>query len=394
MAPHVPLESPEPWFSQTPAHLPLQRRQALALIAAIDDGIGRIRAKIREMGQEQNTLIFFIGDNGAPLGNAWDGSLNMPMRGQKGMLSEGGIRVPFVAAWPGRIPAGQTFDHPVHSLDVAATSCAVASIDDRSGLDGVNLLPFLTGTNKTAPHQTLYWRWMSQAAIQEFPYKLIALGGHGHLLFDITTPEGEAIERDLSRRHPEIAARLEAKLKAWTETLLPPGMPPPLADRHVQLFAEHGISAKAETATKAGPAPAGSIQGWVCRGGTLAASNGALTITPDPGAAGNTRSFLTRTGFELVGPVRVTLKLRAKTGGRSTITWRTKTASFTPGQVATFDWPAGAEWREIPVELPEKGRIIHVRITPAIGAQQVEVQSIILRDHRGETQSFRFDAGN
>ncbi len=93
-APHVPLESPEPWFSQTSETLPLKRRQALAMIAAMDDGLGRLRSKLKEMRQEQNTLIVFIGDNGAPLGEVWDGSLNLPMVGQKGMLAEGGIRTP------------------------------------------------------------------------------------------------------------------------------------------------------------------------------------------------------------------------------------------------------------------------------------------------------------
>jgi len=252
MAPHVPLESPEPWFSQTPAHLPLQRRQALALIGAIDDGLGRIRARIKEMGQEQNTLIFLIGDNGAPLGKAWDGSLNLPMRGQKGMLSEGGIRVPFVAAWPGHIPAGQVYDKPVLSLDVAATAVALAGAKDIAAqpLDGVNLMPFLTGENKAAPHETLYWRWQSQAAVQEFPYKLILLGDRERLLFDITEPGGENIERNLIAEHPEIAGRLEAKLKAWCNTLQPPGLPTTFDRFHEGLFGEHDIIAKSPTPAK------------------------------------------------------------------------------------------------------------------------------------------------
>ncbi|MCX7006333.1 MAG: sulfatase-like hydrolase/transferase [Kiritimatiellaeota bacterium] len=157
-APHVPLEAPEPWFSQMPANLPLKRRQALAMIAAMDDGLGRIRAKLKAMGAEKNTLIFLIGDNGAPLGEVWDGSINLPMKGQKGMLSEGGIRTPFVAAWPGTWPAGTTYDHPVSSLDVAATAVALAG-QPHDNLDGVNLMPFITGQNKGAPHETLYWRW-------------------------------------------------------------------------------------------------------------------------------------------------------------------------------------------------------------------------------------------
>jgi arylsulfatase A-like enzyme len=211
-APHVPLESPEPWFSQTPPNLPLERRQALAMIAAMDDGLGRIRAKLRDMGAANDTLIFFIGDNGAPLGGSWNGSLNLPLKGQKGMLSEGGIRTPFIAAWPGKLPAGSTYDQPVMNLDVAATANALAGLPTDPRLDGVNLMPFLTGQDKGAPHETLYWRWGSQAAILEMPYKLILLGDRDRLLFDVTSPDGENMARNLVQQHPDLAARLEAIL--------------------------------------------------------------------------------------------------------------------------------------------------------------------------------------
>lgn len=238
MAPHVPLEFPKPWIDQVPKDLPRERRSALALLAATDDGVGRVRQQLRDMGQEENTLIFFLGDNGAPLGDKWDGSLNLPQRGQKGMLSEGGIRVPFVAAWPGKIPGGQVFDHPVISLDIAATSIASAGQPLAPELDGVNLPPHLTGEKKEPPHDTLYWRWVDQAAIQEFPYKLILLGRNKSLLFDITMPEGENHTRELSARHPEIAKRLRTKLGAWMGTLTRPGPPQPLQREEGYINAE------------------------------------------------------------------------------------------------------------------------------------------------------------
>jgi uncharacterized sulfatase len=400
MAPHTPLEWPEPYISQVPAHLPKERRSALALLAAIDHGVGRIREQLRAMGQDQNTLIFFLGDNGAPLAphdarpgqrNPWDGSINLPMRGQKGMLSEGGIRVPFVAAWPGKIPGGRVFEHPVISLDIAATGLAAAGLPVPEEVDGADLLPYLTGETKAAPHDTLYWRWMSQAAVQEFPWKLIVLGGQENLLFDISSPEGEDAARNLIKEKPDIAARLLAKLEAWTATLQPPGMPPALADHHVRLFADHGLSSAApEPAAKASSEPEGSIQGWLCRNGTLAVKDSALTLTPAPGLPKNARPFLTHASLDLVGPVTVTLRLRAQQAGPSTLTWRTKTASFTPEQTATFDWPAGPGFQEVKLELPEKGRLIHLRITPAKTATGVEIQSIELRGKQGQPQTWRF----
>ncbi len=392
-APHVPLESPEPWFSKTPANLPLPRRQALAMIAAMDDGLGRIRAKLREMGAEKDTLIFFIGDNGAPLGNAWNGSLNLPMVGQKGMLSEGGIRTPFVAAWPGTLPAGVTYDQPVMSLDVAATAAALAGQPHDNRLDGVNLIPFVTGENKSAPHDALYWRWGSQAAILEMPYKLIALGDRERLLFDITKPDGENIARNLIKQHPDIAARLEAKLKAWTGTLKPPGVPATFDQHHEGLFAEHDLIPKSqyEAVARKTREPEGSIRGWICRNGTLAVKDGALVVTPDASLAKNARVFITNSGLDIAGPVTVKMRVRAKQGGAGTFTWRTsKEKDFTTENSAPFTWPTSAEWQVIQVELPVKSRLVHLRITPAKESAGLEVQGIVLKPSKGQPATFDF----
>jgi len=391
-APHVPLESPEPWFSKTPENLPLKRRQALAMIAGMDDGLGRIRAKLREMGAEKDTLIFFISDNGAPLGNAWNGSLNLPMIGQKGMLSEGGIRTPFVAAWPSTLPAGATYDQPVINLDVAATAVALAGLPHDEKLDGVNIIPFVTGERKGAPHETLYWRWGSQAAIQEMPYKLIMIGERERLLFDITTPEGENVARNLVKQHPDIAARLEVKLKAWADTLKPPGLPTSLDPHHEDLFAEHDLIPKIASAkTPKKGETEGSVQGWLCRNGTLAVKDSALTITPDANAAKNARVFLTHSGLDVAGPVTVTLRVRAKQGGAGTFTWRTKTEKdFTAENSIAFDWPASPEWRELKAEIPVKGQLIHLRITPAKDSAGLELKSVTLAPPKGDASVFDF----
>ena len=395
-APHVPLESPEPWFGRTPENLPLKRRQALAMIAAMDDGLGQIRARLRQMGQEQNTLIFFIGDNGAPLGDAWDGSINLPMVGQKGMLSEGGIRVPFVAAWPGHWPAGATCDQPVINLDVAATAVAAAGLPHDDKLDGVNLSPFVTGENKSAPHERLFWRWGSQAAVLEMPWKLIKLGSHPPLLFDLTRPEGENHDRNLAARHPEIVARLEQRLRAWAADLQPPGLSEDasaFSRRHEGLFAEHRITAAA-SASRPGPEPAdGSFQGWLARNGTLAVQDGLLALTPGADLPKNARPFVTNSNLDLAGPVTVTMRVRAKEAGKgsASITWRTKQDSFAAHQSAAFDWPVGAEWKEVRVPLTEKSRIIHIRINPPQDATGVEIQSIELKGSSDVLRVFNFD---
>ena len=395
-APHVPLDSPEPWFSQTPTSLPKERRQALAMIACMDDGLGRIRQKLREMGAEKNTLIFFIGDNGAPLGGAWNGSLNLPLVGQKGMLAEGGIRTPFVAAWPGTLPSGATYDKPVISLDVAATAVALAGEPHDEKLDGVNLMPFITGENQGSPHDVLYWRWGSQAAIQEMPYKLILLGDRERLLFDITKPDGENIARNLAKTHPDIAARLEAKLKAWSAELKPPGLPASFDEHHEGLFAEHDLIPPPAEGSKRGrkAAPEGSLNGWICRNGTLAIKSGALVVTPDKDA--KAAPFLAVTGLDLAAPAQLTMTVRAKRGGKGFASWRTKEQTdFLPANKVTFDWPEGDGWQQVSVPLPFKGRLIHLRIGTPVGSEGIEIQSVGLKSESAKRPvTWKFDAAS
>ena len=252
-APHVPLEAAEPWFSRTPEHLPVERRKAVAMIAAMDEGLGRLRERIRELGQEQDTLVFLIGDNGAPLRpGAWDGSLNLPLVGEKGMLTDGGVRVPFVAAWPGTLPAGRIVDEPVSSLDVAATALVAAGgdlaaarqprspgSDDLAALplEGVDLVPVLSGRRTGALHERLFWRWRSQAAVLEHPWKLVRLGRDTIYLFDVTTPEGE--RKNLAAEQPALVATLTQSLDDWTATLATPGPEQTLNAQDADFFAHH-----------------------------------------------------------------------------------------------------------------------------------------------------------
>lgn len=373
-APHVPLDSPEPWFSQTPAHLPKERRQALAMMAAMDDGLGRIRTKLKAMGMDQNTLIFFIGDNGAPVKEgAWDGSLNLPLIGEKGMLTDGGIRTPFVAAWPGKIPAGQVFEHPVSSLDVAATAVALAGQPHDAKLDGMNLMPFVAGEIKSAPHDALYWRWRSQAAVLEFPWKLIHLGEKERYLFNVTTPEGET--KNLIADHADIAVRLDAKLRTWSATLQPPGPPELHNDQDIGFFAAHVDERLSTTsrrpAAKKGTRPAAPAQGWQARNGTLVARGDSLELTPGQDAK-NKGVFITRSQLKITGPATAKIVLKTSNPGAAAITWRVDgEKDFLPVNRATFQVTASEGWRTHAVPLPAKGTIIHIRVHLPGGVTQI-----------------------
>jgi arylsulfatase A-like enzyme len=246
-APHVPLDATEKYLSRFPGEMPRRRRLALAMLAAIDDGVGRIRQRLEQHGLTNNTLIFFISDNGAPLkidmkdapggGPGWDGSRNDPWVGEKGMLAEGGIRVPFVVTWPGTLPAGGTYDQPVVSLDVGASALAMAGLPVASELDGVNILPHLAGQTTDPPHDMLFWRFWNQTAVRKGKWKYLQAGGERKYLFDLSSAEHE--EKNLIDEQPAIAAELQAALKQWAGQLKNPGVPAESLNRQEVKFYDH-----------------------------------------------------------------------------------------------------------------------------------------------------------
>ena len=233
-APHIPLEATDEYLDRFPGEMPNRRRYCLAMVSAIDDGVGRIVDKLRNHDIYENTLIFFISDNGAPTKMykedlsidyrraSWDGSLNDPLIGEKGMLSEGGIRVPFVVSWPAVLPEGVVYDEPVISLDVAATSVAVAGLDHPAELDGVNLIPYLTGEKDGAPHEVLYWRFFEQSAIRVGDWKFLKAGPR-EFLFKLG-PQGIEDE-NLILQEPGKAEELKSRLTDWASGLYKPGIP-------------------------------------------------------------------------------------------------------------------------------------------------------------------------
>jgi arylsulfatase A-like enzyme len=241
-APHVPMEVVQKHFDRFPGEMAERRRWALASLAAIDDGVGAIMQTLREKGIEEDTLIFYFADNGAPLKidmadtpfdqdqGGWDGSLNGPMVGEKGMISEAGIRVPFMVYWKNHIPA-QVYSKPVITLDAGATALALAGIQTKPGeLDGVNLIPFLSKPNSASPHDALYWRFWGQSAIREGQWKLLSLENGHQMLFNMESPEHE--NANLIAQHPELAERLQKKLNTWLQQQKRAGMPDAYGREH------------------------------------------------------------------------------------------------------------------------------------------------------------------
>lgn len=221
-APHAPLQATEKYLSRFKGIADEKRRTYAAMVSAMDDGVGRVLAEIRAGGLEENTIVFFLSDNGGSNENA---SNNFPLRGHKSSVWEGGFRVPYAVKWPGKLPKGSTYDQPVSSLDIFATIAAASGMttDPSHPLDGVDLVPSLTGKDSAAPHESIFLRKFQQQAfaIRHGSHKLVIPNRDSKpLLYDLTKDIGE--KNDLSSTEPAILADLEKRRSEWNKQLIPP----------------------------------------------------------------------------------------------------------------------------------------------------------------------------
>lgn len=232
-APHVPMEATPGYLARFPdENMALRRKYGLAAIAAVDDGVGRIMDTLSRYQLLDNTIVYFINDNGAPLGDdmfdapindaseAWNGSKNTPLVGEKGMLTEGGIRIPFIMQWQGKLNAGSTIDKPVSALDAVYTALNIASYPSLSELDGVDLMPAIKGRDAYLNERALYWRFDKQRAIRLGKWKYLQAGLEREYLFDM---ESTSIENtNLISQYPDIASSLRQQYEQWSAMMLRP----------------------------------------------------------------------------------------------------------------------------------------------------------------------------
>jgi arylsulfatase A-like enzyme len=171
---HSPLQGADAYMKKF-AHInDVQRRIFAAMLANLDDSVGTVLQKIHSEGLAQDTLVIFLSDNGGPTREL--SSSNLPLRGEKGQMYEGGIRVPFMMSWPGRLPAGTVYHEPVSSVDLSATALAIAGVKPDPKSDGINLIPYLSGTNMGRPHDNLFWRQGIKTAVRIGDWKLLRHG--------------------------------------------------------------------------------------------------------------------------------------------------------------------------------------------------------------------------
>jgi arylsulfatase A-like enzyme len=215
---HHPLEVPERYKDTFSRFKIADKRKYMAMLAAMDDAIGKVLDKVRQSGLEEDTLIFFLGDNG---GYRMPGLMaNAPLSGFKGDAYEGGIRIPFLVQWKGKLQAGKVYDKPLISLDILPTAVAAAGGKPASSIEGVDLMPYLTGKKSGAPHDKLFWRMMDRSGARGGDWKLVRNGDGTEKLFNLAEDIGE--KNDLAASNPDKLKELQAAYKEWDAKNIPP----------------------------------------------------------------------------------------------------------------------------------------------------------------------------
>ena len=211
---HSPLQGADKYMKRFGHIDDTHRRIFAAMLANLDDSVGQVMAAIRKAGIEKKTVVFFLSDNGGPTKELT--SSNLPLRGGKGQLYEGGIRVPFMVQWKGTLPAGKVYDKMVVSTDIFATSLALAGVETMPETDGVNLIPYLLGKNKGRPHEKMYWRQGNKSAVRVGDWKLVRHGSSRRVgpweLYDLANDLSES--KNLRSARPQ---KYEELLRVWDE---------------------------------------------------------------------------------------------------------------------------------------------------------------------------------
>ena len=194
------------------SHIPdIQRQIFAAMLVRLDDSVGQVLSTLEGAGLADETIVVFFSDNGGPTRELT--SSNGPLRGGKGQVYEGGLRVPFAVRWPGVTTPGKVEPRPVSSLDVFATVASAAGIQlsasERESLDGVDLRPYLVGEQRGDPHEELFWRLGSRAALRQGDWKVVRQSGEWEL-YDLSSDPSES--QDLASQRPD---KLKELVTAW-----------------------------------------------------------------------------------------------------------------------------------------------------------------------------------
>ncbi|WP_109833186.1 sulfatase [Reichenbachiella versicolor] len=213
---HTPMDAMEEDMKMFP-ELNGKRKTVAAMTLALDRACGKVFDKLKELKIDDNTIIVFTNDNGGPSDK--NASINTPLSGTKSNHLEGGIRIPFFVKWTGNVKRNSTFNYPVSTLDLLPTFYAAAGGDirDIEETDGVDLIPYLKGNKKGKPHEVLYWKKETRAAIRKGDYKLIRFSDRPAELYNVEKDISE--KNNLATSEPEQVKEMFQMLYEWELTL-------------------------------------------------------------------------------------------------------------------------------------------------------------------------------
>lgn len=214
-APHAPLQATDKYLKRFRHIKDKKRRTYAAMVSSMDDGVGRVLDKLEELNLSDNTIVVFLSDNGGP--ESKNASENDPLRGGKGDLFDGGVRVPFAMRWPAKIPRGTIFEKSIISLDIFSTIVAQTAepIKTRNSLDGKNLIPYLTGETKGSPHDYLYWRKFDQHeyAMRNSKGDKMVIKQENKMLFDLSQDISE--KNNIIKSNEDRFEQLKREYEKW-----------------------------------------------------------------------------------------------------------------------------------------------------------------------------------
>jgi uncharacterized sulfatase len=226
---HTPLQASKADYDSLPNITDHRQRVYAAMVKSVDRSVGRVLQTLREEGLDDNTIVIFTSDNGAP-GYIGLPDVNKPYRGWKLTQFEGGVRVPYVAKWPGHIVPGTKYQPPVSNIDILPTVLAAAggTLPKDRVIDGVNLLPFLGKETIQQAPRPLFWRDGPMRTVQDAGWKLIVSEiPKKDWLFNLQQDPTE--KNNLAAKQPQKLAQLKALLQAHHA-----GMPPPMWPSFIQ----------------------------------------------------------------------------------------------------------------------------------------------------------------
>lgn len=245
-APHVPLQAPREYLERFSGVQNPNRRAFLAMMSALDDGVGRVMNFLKENQLDEDTLIFFTSDNGGATGDDQDKgentSRNDPFTGVKGDLLEGGIRVPYIVRWTGHIPPERVCDDPVTTLDFLPTSIAACGGTPPAQLEGMNILPYLEGRNPPLADRMLFWRFGMEMAVRSGDYKLFRPYPGVSEFTNIRKNPTEDLAMGLETENPVKYSEMDQALTQWGSQLAVPIWKNFFPEVALRLLARHKYS--------------------------------------------------------------------------------------------------------------------------------------------------------